>query len=79
MILVVAGWSYADSASIGTIALRIVICAALLQIAYFLVVLAMVALTPKPTQAQKEDPAKVQEPSARVGAGEKLTTRHTTS
>jgi len=38
----VAGWSVIDQASFGTILLRIVICAIVLQVGYFLFVLVMV-------------------------------------
>jgi len=40
---VVAVWSVLDSASWGAVLLRVAVCALVLQIGYFLVVLAMVA------------------------------------
>lgn len=42
VIATVSLWSYFDAASWGTILLRAVICAVILQIGYFLAVLAMV-------------------------------------
>jgi exopolysaccharide production repressor protein len=46
-IVVVAIWSYLDSAGIGVIVLRVIVSAIVLQVGYFLCVLLMVALTPK--------------------------------
>ncbi|WEX08169.1 exopolysaccharide production repressor exox [Chelativorans sp. AA-79] len=43
VILVVALWSVMDAAPLGTVILRAVLCAVVLQIGYFLYVLAMVA------------------------------------
>ncbi|PWK68094.1 exopolysaccharide production repressor protein [Aminobacter sp. AP02] len=42
VIAIVALWSYLDAASWGVILLRIVICAVILQVGYFLAVVAMV-------------------------------------
>ncbi|MDR7223835.1 exopolysaccharide production repressor exox [Aminobacter aminovorans] len=54
VIAVVALWSYMDAAGWGTILLRAVICAVVLQVGYFLVVLAMVLRAgPKPAEAAK--------------------------
>lgn len=65
-IAIVAVWSYFDSASIGTVLLRLVACAVILQVGYFLVVFAMVlARTPGPAErertAQKKGSPKVDE------------------
>lgn len=55
VILVVVVWSYFDSASAGTIAIRIIACAVILQTGYFLVVFAMVLLSPKPAPERNTD------------------------
>lgn len=44
VIVVVAIWSLLDSASFGVIVLRVIVCALVLQVGYFLAVLGMVAL-----------------------------------
>lgn len=44
VIVVVAIWSFLDSASFGVIVLRVIVCALVLQVGYFLAVLGMVAL-----------------------------------
>ena len=44
VIVVVTIWSLFDSASFGLIVLRVIVCAVLLQVGYFLAVLGMVAL-----------------------------------
>lgn len=54
----VATWSYFDSASAWVILLRVVICAVVLQIGYFLVVVAMVATSPSPVRPVKVEPRK---------------------
>lgn len=54
VIAVVALWSYLDAAGWGTILLRVLICAVVLQVGYFLVVLAMVLrAAPKPAETGK--------------------------
>ncbi|TIT91825.1 MAG: exopolysaccharide production repressor exox, partial [Mesorhizobium sp.] len=40
---IVVGWSYFDGASLGTIIMRTVICAVVIQVGYFLLVYAMIA------------------------------------
>ena len=40
---IVVAWSYFDGASLGTIILRAIICAVVVQVGYFLLVYAMVA------------------------------------
>ena len=56
VIAIVSLWSYVDAAGWGTILLRAVICAVILQVGYFLAVLAMVMLSPRPSGAKS--PAK---------------------
>ena len=59
VITCVAIWSYFDRASLGVTLLRAVICAIVLQVGYFLIVLGMIfagspktaGLSPKPTAA----------------------------
>lgn len=45
VIVVVAIWSVLDSASLGVIVLRVIVCALVLQVGYFVAVLGMVALS----------------------------------
>lgn len=53
VIVIVALWSYLDAASWSMIFLRIVICAVILQVGYFLAILAMVARSaPKPVEGR---------------------------
>ena len=57
VIVVVAVWSYLDAASIGTVLLRAVACAVILQVGYFLVVFLMVATSaPRPAESIREAP-----------------------
>ncbi|TPN89772.1 exopolysaccharide production repressor exox [Mesorhizobium sp. CU2] len=49
---IVIGWSYFDGASAGTILIRAVICAVIIQAGYFLLVFAMIA-GGTPTPADK--------------------------
>lgn len=54
VIATVSLWSYFDAASWGMILLRAVICAVILQVGYFLAILAMVMRSvPNPGQSQK--------------------------
>jgi exopolysaccharide production repressor protein len=54
-IFCVSIWSYLDSASAGTLLLRAVVCAILLQVGYFAIVLAMVFVgKPKVAVAPKQ-------------------------
>lgn len=57
VIAIVALWSGLDSASWGTVLLRAVLCAVILQVGYFIVVLLMVAREPKPQAASEGKPA----------------------
>jgi exopolysaccharide production repressor protein len=49
---IVVGWSYFDGASLGTILIRAVVCAVIIQAGYFLLVFATIARSP-PTSAEK--------------------------
>ncbi len=54
VIACVSVWSYLDSASAGTVILRMIACAVILQVGYFLVVFAMVAMSaPKSGESAK--------------------------
>lgn len=56
--LVVAIWSYFDSASAGVVAMRALASAVILQLGYFLIVFAMVLASPKPVQQAKSQGGK---------------------
>ncbi|MGX8010524.1 exopolysaccharide production repressor exox [Mesorhizobium sp. ORM8.1] len=52
---IVVGWSYFDGASLGAIVIRAVVCAAIIQAGYFLLVFAMVARSaPVPADKTRE-------------------------
>ncbi|WP_192251120.1 exopolysaccharide production repressor protein [Mesorhizobium silamurunense] len=68
---IVVGWSYFDGASLGTIIMRAVICAVIIQLGYFLLVFAMVARN-RPMPA---DRAREADRGIKVAEGEKLTAR----
>lgn len=72
VIAIVALWSYLDAASWGTILLRIVICAVILQVGYFLVILAMV-LRGAPKHAESQSAAKVPAEASPVVPADDLT------
>ncbi|MEJ6782832.1 exopolysaccharide production repressor protein [Aminobacter sp. Piv2-1] len=72
VIIIVSIWSYLDAASWGTILLRGVICAVILQVGYFLVVLAMV-LRSEPKPAQAKDAGTPAAGTAAVVPGDDLT------
>lgn len=72
VIAIVALWSYLDAASWGTIFLRVVICAVILQVGYFLVILAMV-LRSGPKSAEAQEAAKPAVDPAPVVPGDDLT------
>lgn len=59
---IVTLWSFVDSAGWGTILLRIIFCAAILQVGYFLAVLAMV-LRSGPKQIQGSAVTEVEAPA----------------
>lgn len=68
---IVVGWSYFDGASLGTIIMRAVICAVVIQAGYFLLVYAMIARS-RPMSAEK---AREADRGINVAEGEKLTAR----
>ncbi|TIT78741.1 MAG: exopolysaccharide production repressor exox [Mesorhizobium sp.] len=68
---IVVGWSYFDGASLGTIVVRAVLCAVIIQLGYFLLVFAMIARSwPLPA-----DRAREADRGVKVAEGEKLTAR----
>ena len=71
---IVIGWSYFDGASLGTIVLRVVMCAVIIQAGYFLLVFAMVGgVTPTPADKVREaDRATILD---KVAESEKLSAR----
>ncbi|WP_245523862.1 exopolysaccharide production repressor protein, partial [Mesorhizobium sp. M4B.F.Ca.ET.150.01.1.1] len=68
---IVVGWSYFDGASLGTIVVRAVLCAVIIQLGYFLLVFAMIARS-RPLPA---DRAREADRGVKVAEGEKLTAR----
>ncbi|WP_348632709.1 MULTISPECIES: exopolysaccharide production repressor exox [unclassified Mesorhizobium] len=69
---VVVGWSWLDGESLGTIIMRAVICAVVIQVGYFVLVFAMIARSgPIPT-----DKARQADRGIKVPDDEKLTARH---
>lgn len=72
VIAIVALWSYLDAASWGMILLRIVICAVILQVGYFLAVLAMV-LRSAPKPVENQNGAKAPVDAATAVAAEDMT------
>jgi exopolysaccharide production repressor protein len=66
VIVLVGTWSAIDSATAGTILVRLVICAVALQLGYFLVVGAMIFMTPKRQIASKEAPQQVKRGAAKA-------------
>ncbi|RWM09581.1 exopolysaccharide production repressor exox [Mesorhizobium sp.] len=68
---IVIGWSYFDGASLGTIIMRAVICAVIIQAGYFLLVYAMIV---RSTPATADKPREA-ERGVKVADGEKLTAR----
>ncbi|RWD61845.1 MAG: exopolysaccharide production repressor exox [Mesorhizobium sp.] len=68
---IVVGWSYFEGASLGTIVVRAVLCAVIIQLGYFLLVFAMIARS-RPLPA---DRAREADRGVKVAEGEKLTAR----
>ncbi|TGT78944.1 exopolysaccharide production repressor exox, partial [bacterium M00.F.Ca.ET.157.01.1.1] len=66
---IVVGWSYFDGASLGTIVVRAVLCAVIIQLGYFLLVFAMIARS-RPLPA---DRAREAARGAQLAEGEQLT------
>ena len=52
---IVVGWSILDGASIGTIIMRAIICAAIIQAGYFLLVFVMIARSTSTPAAKARD------------------------
>lgn len=73
-LMIVAGWSYFDGASLGTILIRAAICAVVIQAGYFLLVYAMIARS-TPTPADKIREAGRGTILDKVAEGEKLGAR----
>jgi exopolysaccharide production repressor protein len=71
---IVIGWSYFDGASLGTIVLRAVVCAIIIQAGYFLLVFAMIGRT-TPTSADKVREADRGTILNKVAEGEELSAR----
>jgi exopolysaccharide production repressor protein len=71
---IVVGWSIVDGASAGTIVVRAIICAAIVQAGYFLIVYAMIARS-TPTPAGKARDADRGGLLNKVAKGEKLGAR----
>lgn len=71
---IVIGWSYFNGASPGTIVLRAVICAVIIQAGYFLLVFAMIGRA-TPTSAGKAREADRGAILNKAAEGEKLSAR----
>ncbi|MEO3998802.1 exopolysaccharide production repressor protein [Mesorhizobium sp. CAU 1732] len=75
----VATWSYFDAASGWIILLRAVICAVILQIGYFLAVVAMVAMSPSPSSRAGAEPRQNPDLAPIRGTPEDVPARRATS
>jgi len=71
---IVIGWSWVDGATPGTIVMRAVICAAVIQAGYFLLIYAMIARS-TPTSAGKARETDRGIVLDKVAEGENLTAR----
>ncbi|MER8372681.1 exopolysaccharide production repressor exox [Mesorhizobium sp. M1409] len=71
---IVVGWSWLGGASIGTILVRAIICAVVIQAGYFVLVYAMIARSP-PTPADMARDAERKLNAPEVAEGEKLSAR----
>ena len=71
---IVVGWSWLGGASIGTILVRVIICAVVIQAGYFVLVYAMIARSP-PTPADMARDAERKLTSPEVAEAEKLSAR----
>jgi exopolysaccharide production repressor protein len=71
---IVIGWSWLAGASTGTMLLRIIICAVVIQVGYFVIIFAMIARS-APTPAEVARDAARQRTSAGVAEDEKLGAR----
>lgn len=73
VVAIVTVWSILDAASWGTIALRAIICAAVLQVGYFLIVLVLVGREPARHRLRPDtQPAKPVAPDPKMGREQKL-------
>ena len=71
---IVVAWSYAGGASFGTILVRVVACAIIIQVGYFLLVYVMVARS-APTSADKAREAERSLNADKASEGEKFSAR----
>ena len=68
---IVVAWSWLGGASLGTTLLRVIICAVIIQVGYFVLVYAMIVKS-APTPADRLREAERKLSSADVTEGEKL-------
>lgn len=71
---IVVGWSWLGGASTGTILVRVIICAVVIQAGYFVLVYAMIAGS-APTPADMARDAERKLNTTEVGEGDKLGAR----
>jgi exopolysaccharide production repressor protein len=71
---IVVGWSWLGGASIGTILVRVIICAVIIQAGYFVLVYAMIARS-APTPADMARDAERKLNTTEVAEGDKLGAR----
>jgi exopolysaccharide production repressor protein len=71
---IMVAWSYLDGASPGTTAFRVVACAVIIQVGYFMLVFAMVARS-TPTSAGRIRGAERNLNADKAAEGEKFSTR----
>ena len=71
---IVIAWSYLDGASVATTLVRVVACAVIIQVGYFVLVYIMVARS-APTPADKIRDAERKLNSTEAAEGEKLSAR----
>ena len=71
---IVVAWSYFDGASLSTTVLRVIGCAVLIQIGYFLLVYVMIARS-APTSADRARGAERSLSAEKASEGEKLSAR----
>jgi len=73
VVVIVTVWSILDAASWGTIALRALICAVVLQLGYFGIVLVLVGREPsRRAQRPEAAPSKPVRPNPKMGGEQKL-------
>jgi exopolysaccharide production repressor protein len=71
---IVVAWCYLDGASPGTTMFRVIVCAVIIQVGYFLLVYLMVARS-VPTSAEKAREAERTPSADKVAEGEKFSAR----